>query len=183
MTTPVARPVPHLEKLNQGATLRRLSAALQGRPDGVADPFELRMGVIVSPLIDVSSYNVQLTSDGITRTMPSAAGYAPVVGDPVWVAQLGPSYLILGMRAGPYRQQGSAAAVFTAAARISVVVTWPVQFTAAPVVLHSVLIGSNFDVLSNAQAISATQATFTLWRPAGTNITGTGALHWQAIGA
>lgn len=178
-----SRMLAELAELDRNATLRQLGTQINTASNKIADPFQLRMGTVVSPLIDVGNYNVQVSGDGVTRQMKSISEFAPVVGDPVWVAQLGPHYLVLGLRSGPYHQAAAEPVVFATVAAVSgAPVTWPVPYTVAPTVRHSVQAGGNFDIVSNMQSVSNTGATFRLWRPGGGNINGTVFLHWEAIG-
>lgn len=183
MTTPIR--VPRLLELNQDASQRRLGSVLGRRPDAVQDPYQWRMGTVVSPLIDTLNYNVQCSADGITRTMPSVAEYAPQVGDSVWVAQMGPSYVLVDLRSGPVRQAGKQTFVFSSNASVSASVVWPVSFPGGvvPVVLHSVEVPSNLDILSNMTAAPTnTGASFRLFQRALSTVSGTAVLHWEVSG-
>lgn len=178
--------MPHLDRLNQQATLRRLSEQIQARPGRVADPYQWRMGV-VTVATDVRNYGVQLTADGITRTMPSVSEYAPVVGDVVWVAQLGPTYVLVDLVAGPVRQSTRlVSVVFAAVAFVNgVTITYPVPYPVGvvPTVMHSVEIGSGLDILSNLSSPPTnTGATFRLFTRGGGAVSGTAKLSWESIG-
>lgn len=173
------QPVGPLADLNAAVTQQRLARAIN-RPSSV-DPFEFRMGTVVTAT-DVHTYGVALTGDGVTRPMGSISDYAPQVGDPVWVAQLGPTYLVVGLRLGKVRQSGQTSVGFVATSVGTANITFPVPYQSTPDFVHSVHIGSNLDVLSNLQALNATSAVLRLFTRALGNITGTAILHWEASG-
>lgn len=76
---------------------------------------------------------------------------------------------------------GTFNSTFTAANSTSGTQTFAHTFTATPVVVATVLIGSNLDVLINLQTVSTTNFTWRLFQKSGTNISGTATVHWVAF--
>lgn len=84
--------------------------------------------------------------------------------------------------AGNKVQSGTFTSVFTAANSTAGTLTYPTAFATAPVVIATVMIGANLDVLLNWQSVSTTAATWRLFQKAGTNISNTATVYWIAIG-
>lgn len=85
--------------------------------------------------------------------------------------------------AGNKIQSGTFTSVFTTANSTTGTLTYPVAFATAPVVIATVQIGANLDVLINwSGSPSATAVGWRLFQKAGTNISGTATVHWFAIG-
>jgi hypothetical protein len=79
-------------------------------------------------------------------------------------------------------QRGTDDLSFSTSSADSGSITFSQAFKSAPTVLLTVEIGSNFDVLANVQSLTATGFSWRVFQNAGTNITGSGTLHWLAIG-
>lgn len=80
-------------------------------------------------------------------------------------------------------QSGSFNASFSAANSVSGTLTFPVAFSTAPIVVATMIVAANLDVLHNWTAAPSTTAVgWRLFQKAGTNITATVTVHWIAIG-
>jgi hypothetical protein len=124
----------------------------------------------------------------------------PAVGDPgtaSWAdavaAQLNVSPIMINgasnvptTSAAVKLQSGSFTSVFNNVNATSGTLTYPTAFAAAPIVIATVQIGANLDVLINWQSISITAAPWRLFNKSGTSIgtpsPATATVHWLAIG-
>ncbi len=177
----MTRPVPPLAELNLDRTQRLLGQRLAGVSGVGQVPVFPRFGTVVAPLISVSSYNVQLSGDGVTRTIPSVAAYPPLVGDLVRVAQIDGSYVIQSVVGGRVMQSGRVSVVITAANTGATAVTFPVPYNAAPDVQLAVQTAANIGVRISTGSTTA-GFTVTAFVTAGGTTTVTVTVHWFAFG-
>lgn len=77
---------------------------------------------------------------------------------------------------------GVAGFSLNAANGVTLTINFPGVYSVAPAFLHSVKVGSNYDLLSNTQGLVADSASVRMAQKAGTAITTSGVLSWMAIG-
>ena len=85
--------------------------------------------------------------------------------------------------AGNKLQSDTFTAVFSSVASVSGTLTYPVAFTTAPVIIATVVIGSNLDLCINwTSAPGTTTAAWRVFQKDGSAVSGTATVHWIAIG-
>lgn len=80
-------------------------------------------------------------------------------------------------------QWGSFSVSFSASASAGGTLTYPNAFrTAAPALVHGILIGSNLDICLNWQSRNATSASWRAFQNTNVAITGSGTIFWAGLG-